>query len=136
MWKGDEYYYGVGTLRTIANNYDNIYQGISFLRIPIKKCELLLDDDIAENLVTDPWAIAEYKADFDMAWDALPRRMQLIVKYDIQGLADHEIERKGFYDIDKYKSIIYRKMTNHLNYGGDAQYVIQAWDLTNEKVVV
>ena len=99
MWKGDEYYYSVGTLRTIANNYDTVYDGLTFVF----------------HTVTNPWEIAEYRADFDVAWKALPQKMWTIVKYDIQGLSDRELEVKGFYDVKKYKAIAYRRMANYLN---------------------
>ena len=102
MWKGDEYYYGVGTLRVIANNYEDIYEGISFL---------------LGSTVTNLWEIAEYKADFDMSWKSLPARMRKIIEYDILNLTDHEIEMKGFYDVSKYKSMAYKEMAKKLNGG-------------------
>jgi len=102
MWKNDEYYYGVGTLRTIAYHYESIYEGIGF---------------ILGATVTDQWSIAEYVADFDMAWKSLPAKMQKIIEYDIQDLTDKEIEDKGFYNPNKYKKMAYNKMVNYLNKG-------------------
>ena len=101
MWIDDEYVYRVGTLRTIADNYDSFegYEPVAFIW----------------GLVTNELELADYHADFDMAWEALSWRMQKIVDFDIQGLTDYELEAKGFYEPKKYKSIAYRKMANCLN---------------------
>jgi len=103
MWINDEYFYSVGTLRTVANNYESfeVYKPVAFIW----------------GLVTDEIELAEYVADFITAWKALPWKMSLIVGYDIKGLDDHELEEKGFYNPEKYKKITYRRMAKFLNEG-------------------
>ncbi len=56
MWKGNEFLYSVKILKAIAENYFTLYDGVSFRE---------------GNLLTDPLSIAEYKADFDNALNAL-----------------------------------------------------------------
>jgi len=103
MWINDEYFYSVGTLRTVANNYESFedYEPVAFIW----------------GLVTDKRDLGEYHADFITAWKALPWKMYCIVDYDIKGLDDHELEEKGFYNPEKYKKITYRRMAKFLNEG-------------------
>jgi len=103
MWINDEYFYSVGTLRTVANNYESFedYESSEFIW----------------GLVARELELAEFHADFDMAWKALPWKMYCIVDYDIKGLDDHELEEKGFYNPEKYKKITYRRMAKYLNEG-------------------
>ena len=103
MWINDEYFYSGGTLRTVANNYESFedYEPVDFVW----------------GLVTDRIDLGEYHSDFERAWKALPRKMYLIVDYDIKGLTDYEIEQAGFYDPEKYRKIAYRRMAKFLNKG-------------------
>ncbi len=59
-WKDNQYFYSVGTLKDIAACYSQ--EGIEFHRHKIYRYTDL-----------DPWSIAEFKADFDRALDAIGR---------------------------------------------------------------
>jgi len=86
MWQNNEYVYSKGMLKRIAYSYKSIYtDGIDGL----------------SGVITNPWVIVEYKADFDCALDAIGRgfwagytddidyrsfgRWQRIVMGDIEG---------------------------------------------------
>jgi len=119
MWQGDKYYYTAGMLRRIASSYDKIYDGISGI----------IGDDI-----TDEFSIAEYKADFDMALNAIGKgrwtsnidevefndykgfgKLQLVVIADIYNIPDNELEARGFYNISQMKGTAYHLMADRLN---------------------
>lgn len=118
-WQGNEYFYSKRTLRLIAANYTNIYSGLP----------LSLNAEI-----TNPWALAEYKADFDMAlkgigkgqWSGLVNgcrfedfkhygRLQRIIIADIMGIKDDELERLGFWGIPRLRGFAYYLMIKYLN---------------------
>ncbi len=58
-WEYGKFYYTTALLRSIAENYATIYEGFP------------LSWDTEE---TNPWSIAEYKADFDMALKGVGKR--------------------------------------------------------------
>ena len=116
-WKGDQYFYSKRTLRTIAENYP-------------------LSDGLPTfwGQITNPWALAEYKADFDMALNSIGRgrwvgldglkfkdyryygMLQQIVIADIFGVSDEKLV--GFYNtswIPRLRSYAYFKMMEYLN---------------------
>jgi len=119
MWKGDEYYYGVGILKSIAENYKDIYEGILF---------------VSGHTMLNPWSIAEFKGDFDTSLNAIGKghwtgdiegkefddfkrfgRLQRIVIADFYDIQEGELERLGFYQISRVKGLAYKWMANHLN---------------------
>lgn len=86
----NQYTYSVRRLRDIAANYDHIYQGIEFNKgkpyrfppiyhhfdhhyIDYYYIGGVPEDDDLRYLEVNPWKIAEYKADFDIALDAIGR---------------------------------------------------------------
>lgn len=125
------YTYSVQKLKDIAACYDNIYQGIEFY----KKGKLY------NYTETNPWEIAEFKADFDMALNKLGQsrypsraphwtgeiktmqfsdckwfgRLQQIVIADILGMDDYELAGLGFYDIPRLRGYAYHLMKTYLN---------------------
>lgn len=120
MWVNDKFRYSKKILRTIAENYVSLYDGLSFRE---------------NSLLTHPLEIAEYKADFDNAlsrigrgqWSGQPSnefkeytgygRLQRIVIADIMGVTDTELARLKFDDIIGLKGIAYSKMCERLNRG-------------------
>lgn len=120
-WVKEEYIYRKRLLRAIVRNYGAIYEGL-----PLSwKVEIY-----------NACAIAEYKADFDMALDAIGRgcwngelaslnladykrfgRLQQIVIADILGIGDDELSGLGFYQIPRLRGYAYYLMANHLNSG-------------------
>jgi len=94
-WQADGYHYSIGVLKDIAHSYDTIYDGLE-----------LTYKDITYATIYNPWALAEYRADFSMALEKLPFDMRSIVKKDMGG-----------YRIRDYKLLnsAYRTMTATLN---------------------
>lgn len=145
------YTYSVQKLKDIATNYDHIYQGIEFRKgKPYHFPKVYYhfnyyyiggggDDDDLHYLEVNPWKIAEYKADFDMALNSIGRarwtgelesgrfsdykrfgRLQRIVIADILNgdnlkISDWELEEMGFYNIPRARGLAYRWMANFLN---------------------
>lgn len=85
-------------------------------------------------MIINPWQIAEYKADFDMALNEIGKgnwkgeirefkaykmfgRLQQVVIADIICFRDYDLVRLGFYRISNLKSIAYSRMVNFLNDG-------------------
>lgn len=118
-WKDDTFYYSVKVLKTIAENYTSLYEGLEFR---------------SGQLIVNPWALAEYKADFDMAMQSIGHgkwtgnldthkfkdyhyysRLQQIVIADIFGIKDWELESLGFYSIPSLRGYAYYLMVKHLN---------------------
>jgi len=58
MWTGDKYYYSKRILKEIANRYDDIYDGIQ---------------GNWNNDIYNPWSLAEFAADFTMAFNKIGR---------------------------------------------------------------
>lgn len=118
-WVGDTFLYSSKLLRVIAENYVCLYDGI-----PTWQSE-----------ITRIWDIAEFKADFDMALDAIGTgdwhgigglelksyiyfdRIQQSVIADILQVEDRELARCGFYDISRLRVIAYSRMKSFLNGG-------------------
>ena len=101
----------------IAENYTNLYDGL-----PLS----------LRSEVTNLWALAEFKADFDMALKSIGKgewagkidkfkdykyygRLQQIVIADILGIDDYELEGMGFYDIPRLRGYAYYLMCKSLN---------------------
>ena len=120
MWKNDEYIYTKGILKSIAKSYDHIYKGIE------TSGGMLLE---ANTL-----SIAEYKADFDRALNAIGQgnwtgnidnkefidfryfgKLQRIVIADIYGI--DELESWGFYDVPRLRGYAYSVMVKFLSTG-------------------
>ena len=109
-------------MRTIAESYTSIYEGL-----PLS----------LRSEVTNPWALAEFKADFDMALNSIGKgnwtgiisyqfkdykhfgRLQQIVIAIILGIPDYELEGLGFYDILRLKGYAFYLMAKYLNEGGE-----------------
>jgi len=117
-WINDTYFYSKRTLKTIAENYTTLYDGL-----PLR------------SEVTNLWSLAEFKADFDIALSSIGRgkwsgeilqfkeyrhfgRLQQIVIADILGIDDYELEGLGFYSIPRLRGYAYYLMVTHLNRGG------------------
>ena len=113
-WIGNQFIYTKRLLRTIADNYP-LHYGLPAY---------------GGELITNPWSLAEYKADFDLALNNLGRgkwtgnlgvfsdyryfgRRQQIVIVDILGI----IDPLGFYDIPKLRRLAYGGMAKFLNGG-------------------
>jgi len=104
-WVRDEFgrpqfNYSVVLLEEIAGNYGTAYQtglpiGIYF----------------EANL----FRIAEYLADFSLAYRHLPGKMQAFLRLHMRGCQEHELEQKGFYEPSKYKYRVFREMCDWLN---------------------
>lgn len=118
MWVGNQFFYSKRLLKTIAESYANLYDGLPTLR----------------GQIINPWVIAEYKADFDIALSKLGRghwddnlkafkyyrhfgRLQQIVIADILGIDDYELAHLGFYDITRLRGFAYYSMRTILNGG-------------------
>ncbi len=117
MWRNDRFFYSKKLLRTIAENYTSIYDGLPRLN----------------STIVNLWELAEYKADFDMALAIIGRgkwvgdiegkfkayrnfdRIQRVVIADILGVSDDELEGLGFWDVLKMKSYAYYRMLVFLN---------------------
>ena len=119
MWQGDTFVYTKKILRVIADNYCSIYEGLPS----------------GEGSITNPYAIAEYKSDFDRAlnsigrghWDGELReykyykgfgKLQIMVIADILGVPDSELWR--YDDIPRWRGYAYYRMASFLN-GGDSE---------------
>ena len=112
-WINNEFIYTKKLLKAIAKSYESIYEGL-----PVSwKAE-----------VYNPWAIAEYKADFDVALDSIGKghwkgeidgsnlanyrqfgHLQQVVIADILG------KDLGFYQVAQLRGRAYRWMANCLN---------------------
>ena len=119
MWKDGQYYYSTRVLKSIAENY------------------LTLDDGLPLSWrveIYNPWAIAEFRADFDMALRGIGRgkwtgavqdfkyyrnfgRLQRIIIADILKIDDRELTRLRFYDIPRLRGYAYYLMRCFLNGG-------------------
>jgi hypothetical protein len=115
-WINEQYFYSSRVLRTIAENYTTLYSGFPMgLR----------------GAVVNPFEVADYKADFDMALSRLGRHWELrssrfadynfysktqrAVIADILGTDDGELESAGFYNIPQLKGYAYYRMRKVLN---------------------
>ena len=123
-WFNDVYYYSKGVLKAIAEQYSSIYED-----------GLLL----ANHHINYLHIVAEFKADFDMALDAIGRgkwngslnpnfghyryygRLQQIIIAKILGLTDYYLTGLGFYDIPQLEGTAYFRMMEFLNEWRDSQ---------------
>ena len=118
-WQDETYFYSVKILRVIAENYTSVYDGLEFR---------------PGHLITNPWALAEFRADFDVALQSIGKgrwtgninghkfkdyyhygRLQRIVIADIFGMSDYALEGLGFYDIPRLRGYAYYLMCCVLN---------------------
>lgn len=107
MWVDKEFFYTKRLLRSIAENYHSIYQGF---RVSLSRDE------------TNPWRIAEYKADFDMAlnsigrghWDGELKDIRYFGQ--LQRVIIFDITQEGI-DNPRLKSYAYFLMCKFLNGG-------------------
>jgi len=117
-WINDTYFYTPGILKAIARGYVSLYED-----------GLLLANYRVDYL----YAIAEFKADFDMSlsaigrtkWDSLSSadfgdyrhygRLQRVVIADILDIPDYKLEGWGFYDIPRLRGTAYSRMVENLN---------------------
>ena len=108
------YFYAPGTLRAIAKSYPFIYE-------------------IGLFGMNEPFGIAEFKADFDLALSSIGRtkwvgvgspdfrsyrhygRRQRAVIADIMGIYDDELQAWGFYNVPQLKGQAYGLMAEYLN---------------------
>lgn len=119
-WVNGEYFYTTGVLRAIAANYLTLYNGFP---VSWRKDEYDLTN------------IAEYKADFDRALNAIGKgawagklmpwtfyrrygRCQRTVIANILGITDYELSLQGFYGIGRLRGYAYYLMCRQLNKGG------------------
>ncbi len=117
----NQYIYSGRVLKDIAANYVHLYEGIEFNR-----------NGFYHHTDVNPWSIAEYKADFDLALNSIGRgywigeikefkdyykfsKLQRIVIADIIGEEDRELERMGFYRMPQMKGYAYHLMADRLN---------------------
>jgi len=129
MWKDDEYIYTNNVLEGIAKSYKHIYSCIE-----IETKEIVVKTEKKVAVIYNPWSIAEYKADFDMALNSIGKgrwtgdiegkefrdykrfgRLQVIVVADIYGGDDYELEGIGFFDIPRLRGYAYYLMAIALN---------------------
>jgi len=116
-WSVDKltYTYTVGTLRRIADYYCSLYNQEFF------------------HPQADLFALAEYKADFDLALSAIGRghwiglentdfrayryfgKAQQVVIADILGVTDYELRGLGFYQVGQLRGKAYKWMADFLN---------------------
>ena len=120
-----EYIYARGTLRAIAR----AYSGICLPYHPVMVWGIRKEDRETTNL----WAIAEIKADFDMALSSIgPKpwmgwqgnsfdtyrnygRLQRIVIADMLHIPDHKLSAYGFSNPRQKRGTAYRWMLDFLN---------------------
>ena len=118
-WRDDKFYYSIKVLKTIAENYTSLYEGLEFR---------------SGHLIVNPWSLAEFKADFDVALLSIGKgrwtgnitrhkfkdyhysgRLQRIIIADIFGISDYELEGLGFYSIPRLRGYAYYLMVCSLN---------------------
>ena len=57
------------------------------------------------------------KIDFDMALATLSSRRRFVIERLIRGETDDDMERKGYYEVAKYRKSSFRLMAKYLNGG-------------------
>ena len=101
-WRKGRYFYKVGLLRYLAENWDNLYiDGV----------------DIGEHTETKPIEIAEWRADFCVALDKIGKRARTAIKEYIKGTPDFVMEQRGYYDVEHLRNKGYHSMKVLLNGG-------------------
>ena len=101
-WRKGRYFYKVGLLRYLADNWDNLYiDGV----------------DMGEHTRTNPIEIAEWRADFEFALNKIGRRARTAIKEYIKGTEDYVMEMRGYYEPRKLRNKGYHNMKILLNGG-------------------
>ena len=148
----NDYTYSKGMITRIVEAYDDIYGGIPELATnkvvnPLWFRVWLLLKVIAgeepsyqecleifqwQSDITDDFAIAEYKADYDMALDYIGRgdwfgeltewrdykyygRLQKIIIAQMLSLGEGFLESQGFTDVPRLRGTAYSRMMEYLN---------------------
>ena len=109
-WVNDRFYYSVGLLRHIAENYS------------------LYDPDSSEFDWKHWQSAIEFKADFDTALKSLGRRRQKVIKATMKKISDdrdydksdYQLKREGFYSVGKFRYNSFVIMCRLLN-GNDCK---------------
>ena len=102
-WHKGKYYYSVWLIRYLAEHWDNLYDdGIGF-------------EDYED---TNPWSIAEYRADFSIAIKKVGRRMRKSIEEYIKGTPDRVMEMRGYYEVASLREKAYVAMVETLNERG------------------
>jgi len=110
-WVNDRFYYSIGILKRIAENYIHLYHDASWKSL---------------------FALVEFKADFDRALDSIGKgkwtgkvedfrkykyfgKKQQVVIADILGMRDYELENWGISEARKLRHKAYKSMVKVLN---------------------
>lgn len=100
-WREGYYYYTVRLLRYIADNWNSLYtDGIEFSE---------------ERATTNPFDIAEFRADFDISLHSLSKRQRKVIEADRDGVSDNVLEQRGYWEIKKFRRQGYHLMKLYLN---------------------
>ena len=109
MWKGDEYHYSIGLLEGIAENYDNLYTEGIYFTTGNKAYYIKPEKHIPRNM-------GEYRGDFKRAFDqALSKRQRRVIEAQMIGIPDSQLEKEGFYSIERFRWMSYCRMAAFLN---------------------
>ncbi len=107
-WDNDDFFYTTGLLKTIAAYYQEIYNGIPRL----------------SGELTNPWELAELKADFDLALNSLgkgtwngKREYRGFGLFQRMVIADIFQDNLSGRDIQRARGIAYSRMRRFLNGG-------------------
>ena len=100
-WVNDRFYYSIRLLRSICGSYENIYDGL----------------EVGLYVETNPFRLAEYRADFDLARRHLGRRKRKFIELIINGYENGELIKRGFYEVERFKRICFNEMKIILNGG-------------------
>jgi len=127
-----EYRYTAHELEAIAEFYAAIYKGLDLSYYGNDSLSSRPEAGMA-RYVNNPWSIADYKADFDMALSAIGRekwrglnslrfkdyrrygRLQQLVIAAILGVDDKVLRQARFYEISRLRATAYTWMANYLN---------------------
>ena len=98
-WVNDRFFYSIRLLRSIAESYENIYDGL----------------EVGLYVETNGFRLAEYRADFDIARRQLGRRKRKFIELIVRGYENGELEKRGYYEPEKFKRICFNEMRGILN---------------------
>ena len=99
----EQFDYSIRLLRSIAECYEEIYDGL----------------DMGIYTETNPFRLAEYRADFCLALKQLTGRKKKIMELIIKGLENGELEQRGFYRPNQLRRRAFEAMKKYLNGGGE-----------------
>ena len=107
VWRLDkfgrkQYDYSIKLLRSIADCYEEIYE--SGLEVGL-------------YVETNDFRLAEYRADFSLAMKRLGRRKRMFIELLVKGYENGDLERRGFYEPERFKRICFGEMKSILNGG-------------------